>query len=63
VRLPDVDRGDARRIDQRGERLVLHVAEEVERKADRATRDAAKDAKARADRRAKGRRSRKKDES
>ena len=27
----DVDRGDARRIDQRGERLVLHVAQEVER--------------------------------
>jgi adenylate cyclase len=53
----------SRKVNEEASRKVKRVAEEVERKADRATRDAAKDAKARADRRAKGRRSRKKDES
>jgi adenylate cyclase len=53
----------SRKVNEEASRKVKRVAEEVERKADRATRDAAKDAKARADRRAKGRRSRKKDDS
>jgi class 3 adenylate cyclase/gas vesicle protein len=53
----------SRKVNEEASRKVKRVADEVERKADRATRDAAKDAKARADRRAKGRRSRKKDES
>jgi len=52
----------SRKVNEEASRKVKRVAEEVERKADRATRDAAKDAKARADRRAKGKRSRKKDD-